>query len=252
MVERLLEWGLSDQASYLGIDEQPENITTAWQRLPVWAGERGYSAILGAGGLVLKSGKSHWQASFAVADVLDFCRRPEQAAGYDLVIAHAFLDLIDIPPFLPWLAQLLAPGGLFYFTLNFDGETIFEPVLDAGLDARLIALYHRSMDERLIAGQVSGDSRTGRHLFAHLRAGGARLLAAGASDWVVHPHGNDYPADEAYFLNFILGFFAESLAGRPELNPGELAGWLQQRGQQIEQAELVYIAHQLDFLGEFP
>ncbi|MBN1668267.1 MAG: class I SAM-dependent methyltransferase [Anaerolineales bacterium] len=251
MVERLLEWGLSDQAHYLGIDEQPDNITAAWQRLPVWAGQRGFSAISATDGLALKSGKSHWQASFAVADALDFCCRPEQAAGYDLVIAHAFLDLIDIPQFLPWLAQLLAPGGLFYFTLNFDGETIFEPVLDAGFEARVMALYHRSMDERLIAGQVSGDSRAGRHLFGHLRAGGARLLAAGASDWVVYPHGDGYPDDEAYFLNFILGFFADTLAGHPELKPGELAGWLQQRRQQIAQAELVYIAHQLDFLGEF-
>ena len=95
---------------------------------------------------------------------------------------------------------------------------------------------------------TGGDSRAGRHLFGHLRQAGADILAAGASDWVVHGANGAYPADEKYFLHFILHFFEESLTGRPALDAGAFANWLAARHAQIERGELVYIAHQMDFL----
>jgi hypothetical protein len=96
---------------------------------------------------------------------------------------------------------------------------------------------------------TGGDSQAGRHLFGHLRAVGAEILAAGASDWVVHAQSGKYPADEAYFLNFILHFFESSLSGHPELDEKVLQDWLVERRKQIERGELVYIAHQMDFLA---
>ena len=76
------------------------------------------------------------------------------------------------------------------------------------------------------------------------------MLAAGASDWVVHAVSGKYPADEEYFLNFILHFFEESLTGHAELDAAAFANWLQKRRAQIERGELVYIAHQMDFLAK--
>jgi hypothetical protein len=97
---------------------------------------------------------------------------------------------------------------------------------------------------------TGGDSRAGRHLFSHLQMAGAQVLAAGASDWVVHSVNGKYPADEAYFLHFILHFFEESLAGHAELNTAAFANWIKERRAQIERGELVYIAHQMDFLAK--
>jgi hypothetical protein len=97
---------------------------------------------------------------------------------------------------------------------------------------------------------TGGDSRAGRHLFSHLQMAGAQVLAAGASDWVVHSVNGKYPADEAYFLHFILHFFEESLTGHPELNAAAFANWIKERRAQIERGELVYIAHQMDFLAK--
>lgn len=252
MVERGLEWRLCQQASYLGIDEQPENIAAAWQRLPEWAAGHDLLVSEQQDELRLHFEQGFWDVRFEVADALDFSRQPDQAGRYDLLIAHAFLDLIDVPSFLPWAARLLAPGGKFYFTVNFDGVTILEPVHDDELEARIMDLYHQSMDERYVDGQRCGDSRSGRHLFSQLRAAGGRLLAAGASDWVVFSDRGAYPGDEAFFLHFILDFFASSLSGQAGLPQDELAGWLYTRREQIANGELVYIAHQLDLLGEFP
>jgi hypothetical protein len=142
------------------------------------------------------------------------------------------------------------PGGLLYLTINFDGLSAFEPVSDVLLEEKIINLYHRSMDERLTDGKPAGDSRTGRQLFHWLRQAGLRVLAAGSSDWIVHAPNGKYQADEAYFLHFILHFFEQTLGDHPELARAELDGWLAERRKQIETGELVYIAHQLDFLVE--
>jgi hypothetical protein len=107
------------------------------------------------------------------------------------------------------------------------------------------------MDDRVRYGRPAGESRTGRRLFAHLRAAGAPPLAAGASDWVVHagPDGA-YPGDEAAFLADILQTIEHAWDGR--VAPAGLAGWLAARRRQLITGELVYIAHQLDFTGRSP
>jgi hypothetical protein len=102
------------------------------------------------------------------------------------------------------------------------------------------------MDKRA----TGGDSRAGRHLFTHLQTAGAQILSAGSSDWVVHALDGKYPSDEAYFLEFILHFFEESLSGHSGLDPAAFANWLTMRHRQIQDRKLVYIAHQMDFLAK--
>ncbi len=89
----------------------------------------------------------------------------------------------------------------------------------------------------------------GRKLFEHLHVVDAEILAAGASDWVVYARDGNYPADEKYFLQFILHFFEMSLEDCDELEVDTLKYWLAKRQEQIECGELVYIAHQMDFLA---
>jgi len=175
------------------------------------------------------------------ADVMEFIGR-EPIPG-DLLIAHAFLDLLPMPESMPKLLSLTK--NLAWLTLNFDGMTSLEPAIDTALDDRIERLYHSTMDER----PTGGDSRAGRHLFRHLREAGAEILAAGASDWVVYAQNGRYGPEEAYFLHFILHFFEESLSGNPELDPAAFSRWLEERRAQIERGELIYIAHQMDFLA---
>lgn len=242
MVERVLERGLLRAADYTALDEQPENIAAARRRLQAGAQPDGDR-------LRLRQGDTRLTLSLLVGDLLEFTARPEQAGAWDVLIAHAVLDLLHLPTALPQLLRVLKPGGLFYFTINFDGATLFQPELDPALDAQIEALYHRSMDERITNGQPSGDSRAGRHLFGQLRAAGGSVLAAGSSDWVVFAGPDGYPADEAYFLHFIIHTLAGALRGHPELDAGRFADWIARRHAQIERHELVYLAHQVDFVG---
>lgn len=250
MVERALDWDLLSFARYTALDNQEDNLRMAHQRLTRWAHSRDMCLDSAADVLTLADNQHQVDISFVTADVLEYTTRSNVLNRWDLLLAHAFLDLIDVASALTGLLAVLAPGGAFYFSLNFDGLTLFEPAIDPQWDETIQHLYHRTMDERQTAGKPSGDSRTGRHLFSHLERAGAKVLAAGASDWVVHPHGGGYPADEAYFLHFIIHTIYLALAGHPELDQERLVSWTTQRHAQIERGELVYIAHQLDIFGK--
>lgn len=243
MVERFLAWLPPRAMAYTALDALPENIAEAQRR------ERDRNQVDQAN-LRPPLATRQIEITWLAADLFNFVAEPH--APCDLLIAHAFLDLMGVPATLPRLFAQLAPGGLFYFTIVFDGVTAFEPAIDPPFDALVEALYHRTMDDRITAGRPSGDSQCGRHLFSHLAAAGATLLAAGASDWVVHPDAGCYPADEAYFLHFIIHTVATALAGQPELDPDRFARWIRARHAQIEAGALVYIAHQMDFLGRSP
>ena len=108
------------------------------------------------------------------------------------------------------------------------------------------------MDERRVQGKLTGGSQTGRHLYHQLNTAGWQVLATGASDWVVHPIQGVYPHDEAYFLLHILHFIEQTLSGHPELDPAAFQAWLAARRAQITAGELVFIAHQLDYLARWP
>ena len=143
----------------------------------------------------------------------------------------------------------MRPGGLLYFPTTFDGDTAFQPECDPEFDRAIEACYHQAIDQRVLDGKPSGDSRAGRRLFAHLRTAAVDVLAAGGSDWVVFAGANGYPADEAYFLHDIIRTIDLVLTGHPHLDAERLGAWVAQRHAQIEQGALVYIAHQLDVLG---
>jgi SAM-dependent methyltransferase len=252
MLERCLDWGLLSHATYTAIDAEPDNVTEARCRLPRWMASQGFSVEEIQEQIRFQREKQNVMVELEATDIFDFVVREARRRAWDLLIAHAFLDLMDIPATLPALFPLLRPGGLFYFTITFDGATIWQPETDPVLDRQIEALYHQTMDRRMTAGKPSGDSRTGRHLFSHLQAAGAELLDAGSSDWVVFADSNGYYADEAYFLHFIIHTIHTALEGHPDLDAARFADWIAQRHAQVEQGTLVYIAHQLDFLGRVP
>jgi hypothetical protein len=246
MVSRGVEWGLFTAADYTLLDVDGECLGAARRWLGQWARQTGRRAA--ENDAQLRLSPEEITVRFVEAELgahLD--RLP---ARVDLLVASAFLDLVDVPAFLPTLLSSLADGGLYWFTINFDGETIFLP--EHPLDAELMRAYHQDMDRRVRFGRPAGDSKTGRRLFDHLARAGAEVLAAGSSDWVVFPRQGRYPDDESYFLHHIVDTIAGALSVTSEVEGGGLRDWIELRHQQIERGELTYVAHQLDFLGRRP
>lgn len=241
MLRRLVEWNLLCAGEYVLVDEQDENIRFAREWIPQWAAEAGLSVErFERGQLQVCDHRRNIRIRLECADVFDFIQQNETPA--DVLIANAFLDLLPMPESVEKLLTLTR--GLAWFTINFDGLSTLQPVIDRTLDTQIEHLYHASMDTR----STGGDSRTGRKLFEHFASTGAAILSAGASDWVVYAQDGNYRADEKYFLQFILYFFETSLKGCREIDAAAFERWLAKRHDQIECGELVYIAHQMDFL----
>jgi SAM-dependent methyltransferase len=249
MVARLADWGLVTEADYTLLDEDEAGLAEASKHLAAWAAGRGLAASEAGGALRLEGEGLRLGVEFRASELGTYLREGE-AGRFDAVSANAFLDLVDVPRVLPGLWRLCRPGAPFWFSINFDGETIFLP--EDEHDGPVIGLYHQSMGEGRRGGHPEGDSRAGRRLFGQLRQSGAEIRSAGGSDSVVFARGGAYPADEAYFVEHILEIVRRELDGRPELAPGVLDAWVGRRRRQLEEGELVYIARQLDFSGRAP
>jgi len=247
-LERLVEWNILGNAAYTAIDLQPENIAEAARRLPLWAARLGFRIQQQAKGIFIFQ-RPHQRISVILhaINAFDFVARKVGLQKWDLVIAHAFWDIVDIPILLPDLLSLIRTDGFYYFTINFDGQTIFLPEIDPSLDREIINLYHRHMDEKTVGDRSVGGSQTGRKLFEQQKLAGGQIIDAGSSDWVVFPHENGYYEDEAYFLHCIVDTIQTALQDRA---PFDIYPWIEQRHRQIDQNELVFMTHQLDFLGK--
>lgn len=240
MIERAVAWDLfaGRSVAYHAIDSEPVNLVVMEKRLSKIKDE------LATAEVVVSAETRNLFSFFDEAD-------EGHTSQYDLIIAHAFLDLIDIAQHLDSLMQLLKPSGLLYATINFDGITSLQPIVDADLDARIEAAYHRTMDERIIDAAPSGDSQAGRHLLQLLSERQVPVLAAGSSDWVVHPvPSGGYVGDEAYFLHFIIDTMVGALSDASAIDKSLLEQWQTARHQHIHDGSLIYMAHQLDVLAQ--
>jgi SAM-dependent methyltransferase len=247
MVARLMDWGAVGAGEYILLDADRQLLDCARRWLRDWAAARGLRSDPLPDGLRV----GDLRVRLAHAELGSYLEAAHGSRA-DVLIANAVLDLVDVPAVLPGLLRLLVPGGVYWFTINYDGESIFVP--GHPHDDLIMQAYHRDMDERFRYGRPAGESRTGRRLFHHLRAAGAPALAAGSSDWVVSagPDGS-YPGDEAYFLRSILNTIQNALRNRQDwVEPADLTDWLAERARQLATGELVYIAHQLDFVGRSP
>jgi SAM-dependent methyltransferase len=247
MVARLLDWGVIDAGEYTVLDVDRRLLHDSRQWLRDWAASRGRCCEPLPDGLRV----GDLRVRFVHAELGSYLDAADAGHGQpvDVLIANAFLDLVDVPAVLPALLRLLVPGGIYWFTINYDGESVFSP--GHARDGQIMRAYHQDMDQRVRYGRPAGDSRTGRHLVHHLRAAGAPALFAGSSDWVVHAEADGaYPHDEAYFLGSILRTVADALKDRVE--PAKLAEWVAERERQLASGELLYLAHQLDLVGRSP
>src|SRR4029453_5870925 len=227
MVGRVVASSMLTHTTYTAIDLEPTLIAEARRRLPQWATAQGLQVQQDSQAQIhMQRPGQDIMVNTEAIDLVRFVAREQSQRTWDLLIAQALLDLVHVPTTVPALLSLLRSGGLCYCPLTFDGGTVFQPEVDPEFDAAIEACYHQTMGRRLIAGKPSGDSRTGRHLFTHLQAAGAEVLAAGSSDWVVFAGSNGYAADEAYFLHFIIHTMHTALAGHPCLDAGRFMAWI--------------------------
>ena len=244
MLRRLLAWDrLPATVRYAGVDARAANVSVARERMAGWAADADWSVdgeATPADPLRLADGDREVTVEFATGDA--FAALAEHDPAPDLVIGCAVLDLFELDDALPTLFDALAPGGLAYLPITFDGETIFRPIPDDDRERRVLDAYHGTMD----APDRPGGSRTGRALFDAVPAAGGRVVAAGGSDWVVTP---PYPADEAYFCHHVIDIVEGAVAATETGAADEVADWARDRHAAVAEGRLTYLTHQVDLLA---
>ncbi len=244
MIRRSLQWALISGGTYTIVDQSDEALDSIPEAMKAFCEETLPEAKWHQSGekLSLQHGEHTLHIERVHSDLQDFLGKTAQR--YDLIIANAVLDLVDVDQVLPAIWKVCRPGALFWFTINFDGESVFLPSLPE--DAAIFEAYHTSMDSR------PGSRAAGRALFSQMANQGIAISAAGSSDWVVHAHEGRYVDEEEYFLHHIVHTVDQELCEHPDLPSDSFQQWIALRHQHISQGELIYIAHQLDFTGFAP
>ena len=91
--------GLLRQATYTAIDADPETIAESRQHLPAWMTQHGFN-VQEETATRQRFGRDGYDivVEAEAIDVQRFVARTSGCRVWDLVIAHAVLDLLDLPP----------------------------------------------------------------------------------------------------------------------------------------------------------
>lgn len=240
MILRLLENGLSGDITYTAIEMEPDFRQAAAETLRAWCAANGYHwEKLSPSCWHLHHGDTRVAIQWHTADLLAI-QDVVPAASCDLLLAHAVVDLLPVPRYLPVLLDRLVPGGGFLFSINYAGETVFTPPHE--LDEAVMTAYHGDMDKRFaIAGWRP--SHTGNLLGPWLEDAGHALLAQGPSDWRL-PSPDCPPAMAGPFVANILDTVESALPALPGIN-----AWLADRRRQLADESLRFRAANRDFFG---
>jgi SAM-dependent methyltransferase len=181
------------------------------------------------------------------------CEFRTDAHRYDLITAASFMDIVPIAPALSRFSEWLAPDGMFYAPLNYDGDTALFPLFgDAAFEAAVLAQYDDSMERRRAGDEAIGGSRSGRRLHSALIQKNFRVVAYGSSDWNITPRDGRYRGHDGVVLHALLSTIRREGQTAAALDDRRLAEWCDQRRAQIERSALGMIVHQIDILATGP
>jgi SAM-dependent methyltransferase len=169
----------------------------------------------------------------------------------DLVLAHAFADLVPLDRLAARVHALLRPGGLAHLALTYDGETVFEPTDDAPLEARIIAAYHRHMDASQAESESYGGSTAGRRVAPAFEAAGLRMLRAAPSIWQVRSDPGEGVAARAV-LSCLIRFVVDSQSHPGEARSDEITHWERSKCAALAAGELSVRVRHVDVLATKP
>ncbi len=243
MPVRLLEWDMiPESVSYRAIEKEPGHVERARSQIPEQLSRLGFTVDHQSardGQFEAVRGRQKIHISVEQDNAFDVTGNP------DAIIACAFLDLVPLKDALSHIRDLLAPGGLLYAPITFDGFTGFAPT--HSFDDLVTAKYHQHMAQR------AGGPKSGRRLLELVSTYDGHIVSVGGSDWIIRPVDGTYPADERAVLGFLLSSLSTAVS-ELSLTPDQeehFEHWVETREHQLDDESLTFIAHNLDILCQF-
>jgi len=240
MIERLLDAGLPGQYIYTTVELEPGFQKVACARLQAWSQSHDYNFFTKNNQVfLLENNLNKIEINWITGDIVKIM--DEFTPGsFDLIIGHAVIDLLPVPLCLAGLLECIDSEGAFYFSLNYAGETVFQPSHPD--DGAIFRAYHDDMDRRFPRTGWRA-SQTGRRLGQWLVEHGHQVVAEGPSDWHLRSR-PDQAVTTNLFIADILDTIEDALAGFTGLTE-----WLITRRRQLETGELQFRAANRDYFG---
>jgi SAM-dependent methyltransferase len=233
-----------------GVDLEERSLAEARARTKGLLERLGYGiALCGHGGKGRRTGRT----VFYEYEQLDALSLGSLGARFDLVTAHAVLDLLPLDAALQAVVAVLAPRGALYTTINYDGSTQFLPSSsNPTFERELLAWYNKTMDDRRVGGMVTGGSRCGSNMIAAAERAGLKVAVVGSSDWHVKPGSNGYLESEHGLLKSLVWMVYVEGRRSPHWECRLVDHWLAERMAQIENGVLALRVVQTDMLAVLP
>lgn len=248
MIRRLLELKLPASLAITALDQDAALLAIASDAIAPRLEREGYRVSLHSEGIEAKRSGQRVLIEFRCCGLFDF--DPGTLAGYDLITAHAVMDIVPVKHTVSRFSAWLEHGGMLYASLNYDGDTALFPLYrDNAFEAAVLAEYNASMERRRVQGEATGGARSGRRVHAALCDARFSVVAYGSSDWDITPREGRYRDRDDDVLSTLLAWIRGESEGRPGIDADRLARWYAERRTQIENRELGMIVHQLDVLA---
>lgn len=245
-LRRLLNSGLTTPLFLTALDRDSALLDIARQDAAAWLCALRLELRINEEGAIRTHGERLTTIRFAAGELKD--HRPDRP--YNVITAHAFLDIAPLPQALRRFAAWLQPGGYLYASSNYDGDTALLPVYgDADFEARLLGHYNHTMERRRVDGQATGGAYCGRRLHGLLLQYGFDILAYGSSDWNITPFLGEYRDGDAVCLKALLEMIRGEGQSSGLFHQDQLERWREDRLLLLRQRRLGLIIHQLDFLA---
>lgn len=247
MLRRILQIKHNGTMRLTGLDMESGLLAIAENEIAAILESKGFAIEKRIGHLSAERGADHIDFKPVCMPLSEFRSAPNR---YDVITAHAFMDLVPLRQTLAGFHDGLKPGGLFYTTINYDGETVlFPPYPDGEFEDVLLQTYDASMEMRRLNGSETGGAKCGRRLYGELLNAGFEIVRYGSSDWNITPCDGAYRDDDQVVLDRLLGWIASEGRNDPALDPEKLDRWLTCRRRQRQERTLGIIVHQIDILA---
>lgn len=249
MPKRLIDLAPNASLDILGLDCDAHLIELATARLTWNLHELGFRTERSGRMISADRNGKRVHIAFECASMLD--RKLDDRIGqFDLISAHQFMDLVPLQPAIEKIVKLLTSGGLFYSTLNYDGETaLFPTYSDQEIEYKILENYNRSMEDRRVNGLQTGGAFSGRRLIGALASAECWISSYGSSDWNITPVNRAYRDQDVHCLKSLLAMIHVEASESSSFDPKTLAGWISDRSAAIDAGILGMIVHQLDVLA---
>ncbi|MFN8526530.1 MAG: class I SAM-dependent methyltransferase [Chloroflexota bacterium] len=164
----------------------------------------------------------------------------------DLVVSHAFADLVPVQLFAERVARLLTRGGLAHLALTYDGNTVFSPRSRSRLETAVLAGYHRHMRRTMVGTVAATGAQAGSELQSALESCGLITVKRGRSRWRVGVAGRtDGPS--VLLLERVMRFVADG-ATAAGVDAVIAEAWLRRRQTELSQEILSVRVDHVDLL----